>query len=90
MIVSNTQDSAEVRQMFINDTIPLDVTILDEAFNHLKLPATEAPGPNISQPGPPMISNLPASEAKNLFASLKYPLDPPLVTKGGKPVVIFY
>ncbi|EEH35462.2 hypothetical protein PAAG_06509 [Paracoccidioides lutzii Pb01] len=73
--VSETQDSGEVRRMFINNTIPRDATSLDEVFDHLKRPEPGNFRGNISHLVPPLIANLPSDEAEKLFGNLKYALD---------------
>jgi peroxidase len=75
--VSNTQDSAEVRKMFANDTIPKHVTQFDELFEYLTPPAPDQqmPDGNRSVLLPPMIPHLPSREAADLLSYLKYDLD---------------
>jgi len=75
--VSNTQDSAAVRSMFINNTIPKHVNRFDELYEYLDVPpAKPGVGDNRSYLLPPMIPHLPSGEAAQLFSHLNYPLDP--------------
>jgi peroxidase len=74
--VTNTQDSGAVRSLFVHQTIPKNVTDLDELYNYLDLPA---PGPDAGNHSfllPPMIPHLPSDEAGQLFRHLNYSLDP--------------
>lgn len=75
--VSNTQDSAAVRSMFINNTVPKHVTGFDELYEYLDVPAAQPDvGDNRSYLLPPMVPQLPSGEAARLFSHLNYPLDP--------------
>lgn len=84
--VSNTQDSAAVRSMFINNTIPKHVSRFDELYEYLDVPTTQpGVGENRSYLLPPMIPHLPSGEAAQLFSHLNYPsiLDVPLIARDG-------
>ena len=74
--VSNTQDSAAVRSMFINDTIPKHVTGFDELYEYLDVPVDQLDvGGNGSHLRPLTIPHLPSGEAVQLLSHLNYSLD---------------
>jgi hypothetical protein len=72
--VSETQDSGEVKSMFMNNTIPHNVSI-KELMEYLEPPHPPL-GDNDTLPMPPSIPHLPSNEAEQLLSHLKFPLDP--------------